>query len=383
MINIFAPINPLGYGIHSNNMVKAFVDADVDINLTTIGGIKSESHFEKYWKPAADKKHTAFDKNSPSLYIFHDTQSNTYVGSPMMTFSVFETTKISPVSVHLLNNVADIVLTTTEAHKAILISNGIPEYKIKVVHEGIDPEIFNYYPAQEKWLDTKKFTFITTGKCEARKNTDMVVRSFVEEFQYKEVALICHTYNPFMEQKEPNAVKRFTGINIPSFGYNLVDDNEKGWKFSNGVSDIYFTKPTLNTPEMKQLYHSANVGIQYSRGEGWDLPLNEMLACGVPCIASNCLGHSEYLTGAPSIQRELIIEPVGTVVANDGVWFKGDVGEWADMSQEDLSEKMLYVHENQTKYSRPSPELSRYYTENYTWTAAVDTILNIIQEYQR
>lgn len=272
MLNIYAPINPLGYGIHSNNMIKAFVDKNIDINLTTIGSIKSESHFDKYWRPASDRRLTSFDKNSPSLFIFHDTQSNTYCGKPMMTFSVFETTKIIPASLRMLKNVADLVLTTTKAHKDILIEQGISEDKIEVVPEGIDPELYNYKPSKDTWLKTNKFTFITTGKCEVRKNTDMIVRTFVEEFQYKEAALICHTYNPFMEQRESNAIKRFTAINILGFGYKLIDDNDKGWKFSNGISDIYFTKPTLNTPEMKQLYHSANVGIQYSRGEGWDLP---------------------------------------------------------------------------------------------------------------
>lgn len=377
MLNIYAPINPLGYGVHSNNMIKAFVELGIDINLTPIGGIKSETHFEKYWKPAVDKKPTTFDKNSPSLFIFHDIQSNTYCGNPMMTFSVFETTKIPPTSVHMLNNVADIVLTTTELHKTILESNGIVPDKIKVVHEGVDPDVFDT-ECTHKWLDTNKFTFITAGKCETRKNTNMIVRAFVEEFQYKEAALICHTYNPFMEQKEPNAIKRFTNVNIPGFGYQLVEDNDKGWKFTNGISDIYFTKPSLSTTEMKQLYHSANVGIQYSRGEGWGLPLQEMLACGLPCIASNCLGHSEYLAGSPRVQQELIIDPKGMIDAKDDMWFKGDHGEWADMSFEDLIDKMEEVYNNSGRYATFNNDLSNYYRTNYTWKSAASTIINII-----
>lgn len=379
MINIYAPINLLGYGIHANNMVKALMDNGEEINLTPLGEVQNDPYFEPYWQKARDNA-LNFDAKAPSLFIFHDQFSHQACGNPLLSFSVFETTKLSELSKRMLmNGPTDVILTTTAAHKAILEENGISK-QIEVVNEGVDDCIFNTVPPN-KFINTGKFTFITVGKNEMRKNTDAAIMSFIKTMGDKEAALIAHTFNPFANKQKGHPFQNlacWVGFDPQQYGYRYIGWTGSSHHFSNDKSDIYFTPPIIQTAEMARLYHSADVGIAISRGEGWDLPLTEMLACGLPTIATNCLGHSEYLTNAPEIQKDLVIEPTGKELANDGLWFKGEQGDWDTFNLKAVSELITKTYEDKEKYGTKSEEISNYILDNYTWSKAAERVKEII-----
>lgn len=383
MLNIFAPINLLGYGIHANNLIKALTDLGQDLTLTKLGQVQSDPYFESYWK-AADANILKFDSKNPSLFIFHDEYSYQSSGKPLMVFSIFEASRLKPLSKQILTNgPSDIVLTTTDAHRNLLLENGITK-PIHVVNEGVDDCIFNTIPC-DKAIDTQKFTFITAGKREKRKSTDDIIYSFIQTMADKDVALIAHTFNPFINQTKDHPFKNlacWTGIDPQNFGFKYIGWMGKWHKFSNNKCDIYFTATAFQTPELPCLYQSANVGLQCSKGEGWDLPLTEMMACGLPCIATMCLGHGEYLTNTatrtvPSIQSELIITPEGTETANDGMWFKGDQGDWSVIKKDDIADRIKTVWETREKYQTKSEDISNYITTNFNWKQAAEKIITL------
>jgi glycosyltransferase involved in cell wall biosynthesis len=369
MINLYSPLNNLGYGVHSQSMLKAFMDKNINVNLTIIGQVQEDTYYRKYWSEATKN---LFDRHSPSLQIFHSSYANQFTGSPTISFAVFETTKLLPVETHHLKNTVDMIFTTTKEHKSIIESNGIttPTY---VIHEGVDPFLYNTKECTPL-INTGKFTFITAGKHESRKNTDMIIRAFIDTMQYNEAALIAHTFDPFYQGKG----LPWTDINIEALGFKGVEENNIFIKFSNGVADLYLTKPGVPTSSMRSLYRSANAGIFYSKAEGWDLPLIECMACGIPCVASNVIGHKEYLKDSPKIQQELIIEPTGKEVANDGHWFKGDRGEWYTLSKNDLCDAIEDVYDDRATYEQPDIDLSKFYHDNYNWSLAVDSVITRI-----
>lgn len=380
MINIYAPINILGYGIHSSNMIKALTELNQDMNLTVLGQTQVDPYFEAYWQ-TAQKNLKNFDAKSPSLFIFHDEFSHQSCGNPLFVFSIFETTKLKEQSLAILKNgPADIILTTTKKHKELLDEQNIGK-EVRVLNEGIDDTIYNTIPV-DPHLDTQKFTFITVGKKEERKNTNKIIKAFLEIAKDKEAALIAHTFNLFLHNQQSHPFKNmlnWTDINPMDYGFEYKGWIEKGHLFTNGKSDLYLTTPNIQTAEMPCLYHSANVGIQCSRGEGWDLPLTEIMGCGLPSIATDCLGHSEYLEGAPELQKELIIPITGTITANDTIWFKGEQGEWGKVSEDDIKSKINYVLDNKDKFSPKSEELATYMTDNYLWTKAAQSFVDMIQ----
>ena len=52
----------------------------------------------------------------------------------------------------------------------------------------------------------------------------------------------------------------------------------------------------LDEVQMPQLYASADAFALPTRGEGWGLPIMEAMAMGLPTIATNWSGPSEFLT---------------------------------------------------------------------------------------
>ncbi len=87
------------------------------------------------------------------------------VGQPRVIHTVWETTKIpAPVLEHLES--ADQVWTPSRWGKGILLANGIPAEKVRVVPEGVDPQRFR--PANLP-LRSRRFRFLCVGKWEARK----------------------------------------------------------------------------------------------------------------------------------------------------------------------------------------------------------------------
>lgn len=274
MINIYAPINILGYGIHAANLIKALKEEGQEYNLTPIGQPQTDPYFETYLKEGLEKK-DKFDSASPSLYVFHDEYSNQACGSPMFTFSVFETDKIGDLNKAILENgPTDVVLTTTEKHKLILQEQGVTK-SIEVVNEGVDTSIYNTIP-YDPLIDTGKFTYITVGKREKRKNTDLIIESWIDVMKDKEVALLAHTFNPFLHKDNKSHpvtnLSCWTGLDPRALGFEYKGFNGKSHFFTNGKCEIHFTAPGIPLTSMPSLYHSANVGIQVSRGEGWDLP---------------------------------------------------------------------------------------------------------------
>ena len=371
MINIFGPINHLGYGTHTYNIIKA-LSKKTQVCLIPIEQIQLDESMREVIDMT--NKRDLFSVKNPSLFIFHEPEAVKYCGTPALAYSIFETDVVNNVSAHILEHgPTDKVLTTTKKHKEILEKFITKE--IHVVHEGIDPEIFNTQNSY-KMIDTGKLTFITVGKNEKRKNTSKIIKTFIENFQYEEVALICHTFNPFIQNKD---ITKYSLIDPGKYGFTYSNINNSIHKFSNGICDIYFTPYNIPTPQMNSLYHSANVGIQVSSGEGWDLPLVELMACGLPCIASNCLGHSEYLEdeNLPQIQQDLIIQPSGLELANDGHWFKGNQGSWSVIEENDIKTKIKHVIDNKNKYINKHLGLSEYIINNYNWDLAAEQIINI------
>lgn len=367
-VNVFGPANTLGFGIHCQNMIKAFQEINQEVTFNLIGQPQIDPWFKESNTRAHNNSQFYFSAKNPSIFIFHEHESNRYSGKPAFTYSIFETTKINPLCKQMLNNgPSDYVLVTTELHKSILLDNGI-KTPIKVLHEGVDPKLFNTNNIS-KFIDTKKFTFITAGKNEKRKNTTKIIQSYIDTCQYKESALICLTQNPFI-----NGENTFTDIILGTYGYELVQTTNEYAKFSNTISDIYFIKYGLPMKSMSSIYHSAHVGIQCSSGEAWDLPLIEMQACGLPCIATHNLGHIYLDVNS----KELGIYPTKTEKAIDNMWFKGQSGDWDIIEIDDIRDRIELVIKNQEKYRHKLVDNSNYIINNFSWQKAAESFLTLI-----
>src|SRR5260370_9922696 len=47
--------------------------------------------------------------------------------------------------------------------------------------------------------------------------------------------------------------------------------------------------------QLGSFYRSADCYISSGRGEGWDMPLMEAMACGLPTIATDWAAHTQFV----------------------------------------------------------------------------------------
>jgi len=370
-INIRTPINGLGYGVVGKNIVKSLHRLNYDVTLFPIGYMQFESQDEsEFFSSLSNKaKREKCDFGAPSLTIWHEFDLSLKVGNGVSAvLPIFETW---PLNKHDMNNLAwhDIIFATTSKNEEE-IKRGFTKYNMgyKPVHKitlGFDPKIFNIDCDVKP--DPHVFTFLNIGKWEKRKGHDILIEAFNAAFTENDnvrLWMMCH--NPFLAP----------GLN------NGIDENtdwEKKYKQTKLGHKITFLPRAQTHKEVAKIMHRADCGIFLSRAEGANLELLEMLACGKPCIATQCNGHTEYLNDELSI----CIPLEKCECANDGKWFRGDKiwNKIDDEAVEKISNYMnlIYISKFQSGVLPPFNKCKiNKSVQNFTWDECVKNIINII-----
>ena len=152
------------------------------------------------------------------------------------------------------------------------------EYKVKTEVDYV------HYPVRalstEKLdLDlTTKFNFLCVAQLGPRKNTDQLVKCFIEKFRdNEEVGLIVKA-----NITKNSLIDRASTINV--FKKMLEKHGERKCK-------IYLLHGFLTDEQMNGLYAHPKV----THGEGYGLPLFEAAYNGLPVIATDWSGHLDFL----------------------------------------------------------------------------------------
>lgn len=325
-LNLFAPMNSLGMGVHAYNLARAFEGLSHQISLIPpFGKVRIHDHYIDGWLANAE----SFDAKAPSLMIFDLEYMSQFSGEPRIGMAVFETEKFTRKQAAMVRS-CDYLFTPSGWGKSVLESVGIPAARIRVVNEGYDPAIYRFGLESGSEKDGGPFTFATVGKFEGRKGTTQIIRCFSREFRGAGGAarLLLHVENPFdraWKEKAANLIK--------AEGFS----SGNGRDFYAGACSMTVSESLPCSPAW--LYGQADCAVFPARAEGWNLPLMEALATGVPAIAGNWTGHTEYLT-----DEQFLVVPESQamkVPARDDAWFAdGDRGEWFEMTDARLQAGM-------------------------------------------
>lgn len=350
-------------GLDSTNQYPHGKDVnDIDqslIGLQTLWNSKKElEDYEIHNFKRSSFKH---DINLVLMEVNHYYFYQKYEG-PKIAYTVWEST-LYPDSFFNQLKTFDQIWVPTKWQAEITEKQGIPQNKIKVVPEGVDVDTF--YP--QKTHKNEKFTFVMFGRWDGRKSTTEIIRAFKNKFGNNEnVQLLLSVDNPFANDDMSSTEERLKK-------YNLEAENIKVLHF-------------LSREEYVKTLKNADVFLSCSRSEGWNLPLIEAMACGVPSIYSNCSGQLEFAEnrGVPvDIVREIPIKEL-----NEPFFRMADDvrGNWYEPDFKDLEKKMIEVYDNYESYAQKALLDSGYIRENFTWQKAAakanEILMNFKTEYE-
>jgi autotransporter strand-loop-strand O-heptosyltransferase len=249
----------------------------------------------------------------------------------------------------------DQVWVPTEWQAKITIDQGIPANKVKIVREAVNPEI---YETKTSPLSNDVFTFVLFGAWGDRKSTKEIIRSFINVFgNNSKVQLILSVANNFNNDGFANTHERLKANNLYASNINIVD--------------------FVPREDYIRYIQNAHVFLSCARGEGWNIPLIEAMACGVPSIYSNCSGQLEFAKdkGIPVNIRGLVLAkdfPDNKNQNSPGYWYEPDF--------QDLKNKMLEVYNNYSFYKEKAIEESKHIRNTFTWENAADAAMNHLKE---
>lgn len=147
------------------------------------------------------------------------------------------------------------------------------------------------------------------------------------------------------------------------------------------VYQLGFDGDFIDDWSLAALYRACHVYLAPSRGEGFDLPLFEAAACGLPVVASGIDAHVEYLT-----DEDAWIYPIEGYSTYPGAerispWYDGqEFARFGKRSLEAAVEALREIYDRPIQASEKAGAFSRRVRSQFTWEAASSIILDRILE---
>jgi glycosyltransferase involved in cell wall biosynthesis len=277
-------------------------------------------------------------------------------------------------------NLFDEIWVPTEFAKKMFKQNGVHP-SIHVMPLGVDVKrynpdrkVFNFQREDEEEAQ-EDFVFLSVFKWGYRKGYDVLLKAFMEEFSWDDRVRLLLVSRSEAFNDPDQIVKDFSGVRQ---SINKKDEDLP-------AIDLYDKE--ISEKDMPNIYGAADAFCLISRGEGFGLPYCEAGASGLPVIASNCSGHSDFLNESNSF----LVEPEGyTTAQTTGHMSKlakhcrfyedQQFPEFGRDAIEQTKKHMRYVYENYESSLEKAKQLRQDMVENYTWDKAVDRVYKRVLE---
>lgn len=282
-----------------------------------------------------------------------------------IAYSMLESSAIPAQWVTLLNSKFDLVIVPDDYYQGVYNKCGVT-IPIFVLPHGIDLEDFLGQPVRQ--AAKKPFVFGCTGTFCDRKNHELLIEAFYQEFGNNErVKLRIHGRNLW-----------FNEFNLRSLQKKLSPGKRIRYtKLKNGrtmlTPNIELTLAPLSKHEYLDFFNSLDCYVLLSKGEGFSLTPREALALGKPCIISDNTAHhtiaqTGFVYAVPSNNKE------AAYYAN----FKGSQGYNFNCSLKDARKALREVYNNYELYLEKALE-GRKWVESYLWENVKARFSNFIK----
>lgn len=249
----------------------------------------------------------------------------------------------------------------SEAQREWSILQGIPEEFVKVVPEGINPDVFK--PVKPiKSADT--FNFLHIGQWQPRKSTLEICQSFLKAFpDNPNVRLYLAA-----ETKFPSDQYKTTQERLES--YHVNDKRIIPLAFDEHLSD----------EKLLKLFAKTDCFVSCSRSEGWGMPICLAMACGIPTIAATWGGSTEY--ASPNSAAYCVQVP-GREKPH-GIYGDWDVpGEWGSPDYSDLVRAYQTLYADHKHWKKVAIEDSNRIRTQFSWDAAANKAYSVLEDIHK
>lgn len=264
-------------------------------------------------------------------------------------FTMLETDRLPPSWVEQANQM-DEVWTPSAWGAEVFRASGVAR-PIYVVPLGVDAARFQ--PAPPRTLLRDRTIFLSVFEWGERKAPELLLRAYAAAFGPRDDVLLIVRANNF--DGDVDVARQIAALGLPR----------------NGPPIALLLNQHLPAGELGSLYRSADCFVLPSRGEGWGMPILEAMACGLPAIATDWSGQTEFFNaevGYPLRVRALV--PADNTKC---VYYHGR--RWAEPDLEHLVECMRYVYHQRDEAHAVGQRAAQAARKRWTWSHAAERII--------
>jgi glycosyltransferase involved in cell wall biosynthesis len=196
------------------------------------------------------------------------------------------------------------------------------------------------------------FVFLANFEWGERKAPELLLRTFNRTFRASDpVVLVCKTIN-----RDPSVDVRAS--------IRALRLSESGGRI------LFLHNVVFPYVELASLYRSADAYVSVSRGEGWDMPLIEAMACGLPAIATDWGAHRDFT----SDDNCFLLRIRGVVPAGPArcPYYAGF--SWADPDPEHLAVLLRHILEHPDEARTRAARAAADVAGRWTWGHAARNV---------
>lgn len=226
---------------------------------------------------------------------------------------------------------------------------------IHVMPLGFDP--LRFHPGLPGRHVHDRFTFLSVFEWGERKAPELLLRAYHAAFGPDDDVLLIIRTNNF--DGDVSVSQQIADLRLPRRSPPVA----------------LLLNQQIAAAELGSLYRSADCFVLPSRGEGWGAPILEAMACGLPVIATNWSGQTEFLTpefGFP-VQVRALIPAEAKCEYYTGL-------RWADADFDHLVAQMRYVYQNREAARAIGARAATYAAERWTWRHTAQRIITRLEQ---
>ena len=260
-------------------------------------------------------------------------------GKKRVAHTTFEGTRPNQGWIEQLNHV-DQVIVNSSFCKNKLLEFGVTT-PIAIVPNPIDTKELFVPTAPPLDIQNKRgFGFLLMGAYGERKNMEGAIRAFIKEFKPTEdVFLSVHALSLFLILQQMKTDVKTWVRNVVCGGQELPH------------AQISITSMSFHPLILPRMYTAHNCFLMPSKAEGFGNGIIEAAACGLPSIATNYSGMTDFLSEEVGFPLNYKMEPMPLQVLP---YFKNYIGSsWSVPDEDHLRQLMRYAfeHQDETKKS--------------------------------
>mmetsp|Transcript_18523 Transcript_18523/g.53407 ORF Transcript_18523/g.53407 Transcript_18523/m.53407 type:complete len:478 (-) Transcript_18523:735-2168(-) len=268
-------------------------------------------------------------------------------------------------------NAVDEIWVPTEHHRRIFEDAGVR--RVRVVGQGIDADLWDpekIKPIPWERIDKEgrcheeDYRFLSVFKWEKRKGYEILLRSF---------------WGAFPPPKTGSCLIIVTSLYHDS-PEEVLSDLEEQWVAATGRSPEEGRKGAgiillsgIPAKALLRLYRTVDAFVLPSRGEGWGRPYMEAQAMGLPVIATNWSGPTEFVTDGNGF-----LLPIKGLVDAGLDAFPGH--KWADPDEKELRRLLVHLRDNPDDGREKGKQARRDVVERWSHKAVALDMVQHLEE---